>query len=301
MKDYYSVLGVDRTASADDIKKAYRKLAAKWHPDRHGDDTRKEAEEKFKEVQAAYDVLSDQQKRAAYDRGEAFQEFNWGGRGAHPQDVDDIIQQFMRHAGVHGGFRGGSFRQFHEVEAKVTLKEAFEGFEFKVEDRSGKVFATRVRPGTPDGFKTPSDVSPNLTLVIVTRIVDPKFKVSTAGETGHYVTIFNGRAVNVLETGDIETTVDVDVIDLIKGTWIKVSDFLDEEYEVRIPGGFNPLQRLKIKGKGYYDWVHELQQPIPERRDLYVRVNPIFRGLKDIDIDKLEKLLAEAKSVQGRE
>ncbi len=299
MKNYYEILGVPRAATDDEIKKAYRKLAAKWHPDRHSDDTKKEAEEKFKEVQAAYDVLSDPQKRAAHDRGESFQESNWAGRGSQ-RDVDDIIQQFMRHAGVNGGFRGG-FRQFHEIEAKVTLKEAFEGFEFKVEDGSGKIYTTKVRPGTPDGFKTPSDVSPNLTLVIVTRIVDPKFKVRTAGETSHYVTVMNGRPVNVLETGDIETAVDVDVIDMISGTWIKVSDFLDEQYEVRIPGGFNPLQRLKIKGKGYYDWVHELQQPIHERKDLYVRVNPIFRGLKEIDIDKLEKLLAEAKAVQGRE
>ncbi len=65
-RDYYEVLGVPKDASADDIKKAYRKLAVKYHPDRNPDD--KDAEEKFKEAAEAYDVLSDSDKRAKYDR-----------------------------------------------------------------------------------------------------------------------------------------------------------------------------------------------------------------------------------------
>ncbi|HEX7952168.1 MAG TPA: DnaJ domain-containing protein, partial [Burkholderiales bacterium] len=69
-KDYYEILGVARDASADDIKKAYRKLAMQYHPDRNGG--AKEAEEKFKEITEAYDVLRDANKRAMYDRyGEA--------------------------------------------------------------------------------------------------------------------------------------------------------------------------------------------------------------------------------------
>jgi len=65
-KDYYQVLGVDKNASADEIKKAYRKLALKYHPDRTKGD--KEAENKFKETAEAYEVLSDQNKKAQYDR-----------------------------------------------------------------------------------------------------------------------------------------------------------------------------------------------------------------------------------------
>ena len=65
-KDYYEVLGVDRSASADDIKKAYRKLAIKYHPDKNPGN--KEAEEKFKEAAEAYSVLSDAEKKARYDQ-----------------------------------------------------------------------------------------------------------------------------------------------------------------------------------------------------------------------------------------
>uniref|UniRef100_A0A8C3B192 J domain-containing protein n=1 Tax=Cyclopterus lumpus TaxID=8103 RepID=A0A8C3B192_CYCLU len=67
MVDYYTVLGVSQTASQDDIKKAYRKLALKWHPDKNPDN-KEEAERKFKELSEAYEVLSDSNKRDAYDR-----------------------------------------------------------------------------------------------------------------------------------------------------------------------------------------------------------------------------------------
>ena len=66
-RDYYEVLGVAKSASDDDIKKAYRKLAMKFHPDRNQGEKAKEAEETFKEVKEAYEMLSDSQKRAAYD------------------------------------------------------------------------------------------------------------------------------------------------------------------------------------------------------------------------------------------
>jgi len=70
-KDYYNILGIDKNASEDDIKKAFRKLSLKWHPDRHANDSekeKKEAEEKFKEIAEAYGVLSDPEKRSKYDK-----------------------------------------------------------------------------------------------------------------------------------------------------------------------------------------------------------------------------------------
>ncbi|MGH8102637.1 MAG: DnaJ domain-containing protein, partial [Chthoniobacterales bacterium] len=82
-RDYYEVLGVDRNASGDEIKRAYRKLAVQYHPDKNPDDAH--AEEKFKELGEAYDVLMDAEKRAGYDRfgHAAFQQGGGFGRGFH--------------------------------------------------------------------------------------------------------------------------------------------------------------------------------------------------------------------------
>ena len=112
-RDYYEVLGVSRSASSDDIKKAYRKLAKKYHPDVNPGD--KEAEAKFKEVNEAYSVLSDEQKRAQYDRfGHAAFDGAGGGSGfsgfnGFGFDIfDDIFDSFMG-----GGF--GRSRQKSKV------------------------------------------------------------------------------------------------------------------------------------------------------------------------------------------
>ena len=100
MADFYKVLGVERNAADDDIKKAYRKLAMAYHPDRNGGS--KEAEEKFKEITEAYDVLRDQQKRQTYDRyGEAG--LRGGGGGFHHVDLSEALSIFMRDFGGLGG------------------------------------------------------------------------------------------------------------------------------------------------------------------------------------------------------
>jgi molecular chaperone DnaJ len=108
MADFYEVLGVARTSSDDEIKKSYRKLAMTYHPDRNNGS--KEAEERFKEITEAYDVLRDPQKRAAYDRyGEAG--LRGGGGGFHHVDLSEALGIFMRDFGGFGGldelFGGG--------------------------------------------------------------------------------------------------------------------------------------------------------------------------------------------------
>jgi molecular chaperone DnaJ len=123
MQDYYDVLGVSRDASAADIKKAFRSLARDTHPDANPDDS--EAEARFREIAEAYEVLSDSDRRAAYDRGEHFAPgdlfSNFGG-------LDDILQQFFG-----GGFGFGGARQTIQrgrdlaVRVNLTLAEAATG------------------------------------------------------------------------------------------------------------------------------------------------------------------------------
>jgi len=137
-QDYYETLGVGRNAGADDIKKAYRKLAMSYHPDRNPDD--KDAEQKFKEINEAYDVLKDQQKRAAYDRfgHAAFDGSGGGGPGAGGRaggfdfgagfaDIfDEMFGEFMGGGARRG--RGASGRGADlRYNMEISLEEAFRG------------------------------------------------------------------------------------------------------------------------------------------------------------------------------
>ncbi len=139
-RDYYEVLGVNRDASEEDIKKAYRKLAMKYHPDRNPDNTK--AEEHFKEAKEAYETLSDEQKRAAYDQyghaafeaggmggGNPFGAGGFGGAGGF--DFGDIFGD------IFGGGRGGGRSQAHRgadlrYNMEITLEEAARGTEKQI-------------------------------------------------------------------------------------------------------------------------------------------------------------------------
>lgn len=137
-QDYYQVLGVAKGASDSDIKKAYRKLAMQYHPDRNPDN--KEAEEKFKEVQKAYEILSDPEKRARYDQfGHAGVDPNMGGGGgfggfggAGGFDFGDIFSQ-MFGGGAGGGGRQQNFQGADlRYDIEITLEEAATGAKKKI-------------------------------------------------------------------------------------------------------------------------------------------------------------------------
>ncbi|MBI3260983.1 J domain-containing protein [Candidatus Berkelbacteria bacterium] len=153
-KDYYDVLGANRSASADEIKRAYRKLAHEHHPDKGGN------HEKFKEINEAYQVLSDPQKRAQYDQfghagvgtggaggfgSRGFEGFDFG------QGGDGFSFSF---GGGLGDIFGDVFSQaFSQVQSElpITLTQAILGDQFDVRTNSGETLLIRIPPGTQDG------------------------------------------------------------------------------------------------------------------------------------------------------
>jgi molecular chaperone DnaJ len=161
MADFYAVLGVARDANDDEIKLAYRKLAMQYHPDRNGGS--KEAEERFKSITEAYDVLREPQKRAAYDRfGEAGLR-GGGGGGFHHVDLAEALSIFMRDFGGFGGFEemlggrrsgGGATRTGADVKVPIelTLAESATGVErtitLKLLDPCDRCAASGAEPGT---------------------------------------------------------------------------------------------------------------------------------------------------------
>ena len=152
-KDYYAILGIERKANDDDIKKAYRKLARKYHPDVSKDPA---GEEKFKDVSEAYQTLKDAEKRAAYDRLGSYQpgqefapsrdwekefntQFNNGQSSFEEIDLSDLFAHFARHPGAgHRGAQGGRASvsvpgEDFEVATKISLDDAYRGTQVALE------------------------------------------------------------------------------------------------------------------------------------------------------------------------
>ena len=159
MSEFYALLGVTREATEADIKKAYRKLAMEFHPDRNSS---ADAEARFKEITEAYEVLRDPQKRAAYDRyGKAGLGGSSGGQGFHHVDLSEALNIFMRDFGGMGGFEsifGGRARQDTRrgqdvrVTVKLSLAEVATGvkknLKLKTLDRCGTCSGSGARAGS---------------------------------------------------------------------------------------------------------------------------------------------------------
>jgi molecular chaperone DnaJ len=238
--DYYEVLGVAKTATADEIKKAYRKLAMQYHPDRNPNN--KEAEEKFRDVNEAYEVLKDEQKRAAYDRY-GHQAFNggMGGAGGNPfngfdftgsgfADVfSDIFSEFTGQ-GRRGGARSYAERG-NDIRYDVTLslEEAYQGVEKEINFTTAKECDDCHGHGTADGKEPP-----------VCPTCKGTGKVRTQ-QGGFFV--FETTCPNCRGTGHVVT----EKCKKCRGTG---KEKIEKTLKVKIPAGIENQTRIRDAGKG---------------------------------------------------
>lgn len=276
-KDYYEVLGVARTASADDIRKAYRKLARKYHPDvnKHTD-----AEARFKEIGEAYEVLRDEQKRQRYDQlganYRAGQDFapppgweqmydNFGARagsagGYTTADQGDFSDFFEALFGG-GGFRagqpgGGSFQNFrkrrgedHEATVTISLAEAFHGAKKPVHlqvtrldeqgrvQREAKQYTVQIPPGTAEGVR-----------IRLAGQGGPGSAGGPAGDLYLRVQIMPHPVFRLVGT-DLEVTVPATPWEAALGAKLPVPTMTGNAMLV-LPAGTQSGQRFRLRGKG---------------------------------------------------
>ena len=273
-KDYYQILGVARSASADEIRAAYRKLALKYHPDRNPEN--KQAEEKFKEMNEAYQVLSDPQKRSRYDQlGSAYSNYQRG--GGRPEGFD-WGQWYSNNAGgqqvnfddLFGGSGGGGFSDFfsaifggvnglpgndvrtrralqHEQSVSISLQEAYDGAT-RILETGGR----RIQVKIPSGAKTGTKIrvangAPDST--------DLFLKISVQDDAR-----FERDGV------DLYAPVIVDVFTAILGGEVEVLT-MSGNVKLTIPPGTQAEQKIRLAGRG----MPHLKNP-QEKGDLLVKV-----------------------------
>ena len=296
-KDYYKILGVDKKASQDEIKKAYRKLAVKYHPDKNKDN--KAAEEQFKLVNEANDVLSDPEKRKKYDQlGENWRQYEnmgsgFGGRsrggaargpftydggysdffGGGSSGFSDFFEQFFG-AGASGMRSGGSgnFKgQDYQTEAEITLEEAYHGTHRLIEVENEKLRIT-TKPGAYDD-----------------QLLRIKGKGGRVGRSRGdlFVRIHVASHPHYTRKGDdLHAVHKIDLFTAVLGG-STIVETMSGQVKVKIPSGTQTGKIIRLKGKGmpvygepniFGDLYVQLQVHIPET--LTDRQRELFEQLK---------------------
>lgn len=240
-RDYYEILGVAKNASADEIKKAYRKMALKYHPDRNPGD--KQAEEMFKEAAEAYEVLSDPEKRRDYDQFGHAGPQQFGGAGGFSgggMDINDIFEQFGDiFGGAFGGFGGSrsSRRSVNRgsnirIKVKLTLEEIAEGTTKKLKVNKYVTCDVCHGHGGKDGHG--GSTCPTC---------------KGAGQVTQVTNTFLGRmqTTSICPTCNGEGTVITDKCNKCWGDGIVRGE---EVIEVKIPAGVQEGMQLSMSGKG---------------------------------------------------
>lgn len=281
-KSLYETLGVSENASADEIKKSYRKLARKYHPDINKEES---AVEKFKEINAAYEVLSDKEKKAQYDQfgdqmfgGQNFHDFAQGQGGG--VDLDEILRQmFGGGGGFGGGFGGarGGFGGFGgpdlDMQARITVP-------FMVSVNGGK--HTVSVNGQSFDIKIPAGIKSGETMRV--RGKGKQYQ----GHAGDLLLQIEVASSNEYERkGDnLYKTFNVPLKEALFGGKISV-DTPEKEVSLKVPQNTKNGQKFRLKGKGVADRKTAL------RGDLYLVANVV---LPDVDtLDSELKTMMEAK------
>lgn len=247
-KDYYSILGVSRSASDAEIKKAYRKMAAKYHPDKPTGD-----EAKFKEISEAYETLSDAEKRSMYDQfGSDYQNAGGGGFGGGADFGDMFGDMFGGGFGGQGGFGGRQARpqkgEDQTVNVMVTLTEAIDGTERTI----------NVQTGNPNSHSSSYDTAPIKVRIPAGVTQDQKIRVKEKGFAG-----FNGGPngdvlikINLqkdpnykVEGNDVYLDLPITPWEAALGSKVEIPT-LKGKIKMAIAAGTQSGTKLRIKGRG---------------------------------------------------
>jgi curved DNA-binding protein len=307
-RDYYKVLGVTKTASQDEIKKAYRKLAVKYHPDKNKGE--KQAEERFKEIGEAYEVLKDPEKRKKYDQlgvnWNQFQHADAGGGdysqfgGASPGDgtfyyegdigdvfgekgggFSDFFNAFFgnmegsRKAGGYSGFKSRTASQKgndYQADMEITLAEAYSGTT-RILNINGQKLKATIKPGAYQGQEL--------------RIKGKGGQGYSGGSPGDiYIKLrVKPDPKYELQGRDLIYKADIDLYTAILGGKIEINT-LAGGLSLNVPEGSQPGSKLRLKGKG----MPVFGKP-GNAGDLYVQLNVnIPRNLSGEEIDLFRKL-----------
>ena len=276
-KSLYETLGVSENASADEIKKSYRKLARKYHPDVNKEES---AIDKFKEINAAYEVLSDKKKKDEYDMygdqmfgGQNFHDFaqNRGGN----VDLDDLLKNIFG-GGGGGGFGGGGFGGGSmDLDQKTTIT-----IPFSVSVLGGKHYVSV----SADGFdiKIPAGIKNGETLRVRGK------GHSGMGQKGDLLIKVEVSASPTLtrEGNDLSTSMDVPLKEALFGGKVTVQTSIHDDITLKVPQGTKNAQKFRVKGKGVIDRKTSLAG------NLYLIANIVLPNIDDLD-DELKEMLEE--------
>jgi curved DNA-binding protein len=233
MTDYYSILGVNKTSTEDEIKRAYRKLAMKHHPDRGGDET------KFKEINQAYETLSNPAKKAEYDNPAPASNFSFNGHQM-PPGFEDLFSDLF--SGRSHGFQQPTKNKTINLQTNISLEQAFNGAELSAEIQlpSGKQQSVVI--------KVPAGVHSG-TVLRAPNIGDDTFSSLPRGDIMLHITVLP-HVVYHRSGDDLLMETEVSLWDALLEKVLTVSTIDNKTLEVKIPKNVQMGQMLSIASAG---------------------------------------------------